>query len=69
MNRKAGSYRHLSALLALSLLLIPKFISAQTPGTLDPTEVPERVPTVVPIMWIFCGWARWLFGCPTRSLH
>jgi uncharacterized delta-60 repeat protein len=37
MNRKATLYGYLSSLLALSLLLTPKFLSAQTAGTLDPT--------------------------------
>jgi uncharacterized delta-60 repeat protein len=38
MNRKATSYLCLLALVTLSLVLTPKFISAQTlPGTLDPS--------------------------------
>jgi hypothetical protein len=32
-------------------------------------DVPERALTVAPMLWIFCGWARWVFGCSTRSLH
>jgi uncharacterized delta-60 repeat protein len=42
MNQKIASYfrlltKHIVALLALTLLLTPKFSSAQTAGTLDPT--------------------------------